>query len=369
LIALLAGAFYYPRLKQKWQAPLGPGLELPTHTPTQPPTSSPTQPTATTASLVEAGSPTETSIPTTRPDTPTPTPQPLCGGPEVMTLLAIGADSDADYLYGLSDVIRIVRVDFVTPKVTMLSMPRDLWVELPEGIGKPGSDPIAHSKLNQSYFYGSPGMGYYDGPGAGPGLLARTLDLNFGLRADHYGAVNMITFERIVDAVGGIDVYLPTDVDGSADSFRRENMGYFYAGNNHFTGDEALRFSRIRKGIGDFNRADNQTLVLCALQKKLLDPGVLPRIPKIIASFQDAVSTDLSLEQMSQLACLLPQIQRENLIFTSMPEEIFTSSKMFSPQMNNETFVLKADPAVIRDYISQFMAGTWPTQPDEPSCP
>jgi anionic cell wall polymer biosynthesis LytR-Cps2A-Psr (LCP) family protein len=146
-------------------------------------------------------------------------------------------------------------------------------------------------------------------------------------------------------------------------------MGYFYAGNNHFNGDEALRFSRIRKGIGDFNRADNQTLVLCALRKKLLDPSVLPKIPKIIAAFKDAVVTDLSLEQMSQLACLLPKIESENLLFTSLPEEMFTSTKIYSPQMNNETFVLEADPSLVREYIRQFMAGTWPTQPEEPSCP
>jgi LCP family protein required for cell wall assembly len=369
---LVAGFIALPKAQQRWSAPMGPALDLPTYTPT----SQPPRATDTTAALANRSSASETPQEQKQPTrtrqasatiSPTATPAPLCGGPPVLYVLGVGVDTEDDtYTYGLGDAIRVARVDFVTPKVTVLSLPRDLWVEIP---GISDHYGITHGKLNQSFLYGGPGMGYYDGPGAGPGLMARAIDQNFGLRVDHYGAVNMITFERIVDAVGGIDVYLPTDVDGSADSFRRENMGYFYAGNNHFTGDEALRFSRIRKGIGDFNRADNQTLVLCALQKKLLDPGVLPRIPKIIASFQDAVSTDLSLEQMSQLACLLPQIQRENLIFTSMPEEIFTSSKMFSPQMNNETFVLKADPAVIRDYISQFMAGTWPTQPDEPSCP
>jgi LCP family protein required for cell wall assembly len=166
-------------------------------------------------------------------------------------------------------VIRIVRVDFVTPKITVLAMPRDLWVEIPD-ISHFYN--ITHGKLNQAYLYGGPGMGYYDGPGGGPGLLARTLDLNFGLRVDHYGAVNMFTFVKIVDAVGGLDIYLPTDVDGTPIDDKTEDMGYFTAGQHHFTGSEALRFARIRKRYNDFTRMDNQNMVLCALKDKVGQP-------------------------------------------------------------------------------------------------
>lgn len=373
-VVLLAGlvttGIAYPSLKQKWEAPLGPGLDLPTRTSTTAPSNTPTE-----TQVVEqernlaSDLPTQTVEPTTPPATLTPTPQPLCGGPPVMFILAIGADSDAQYLYGLSDVIRIARVDFVTPKVTMLSMPRDLWVELPDGIGKPGADPIANSKLNQAYFYGSPGMGYYDGPGAGPGLLARTLDLNFGLRPDNYVSVNMITFAKIIDAIGGIDLYLPNDVDGRPIDEKTEDMGYFYAGQQHFNGDKALRFSRIRKKYNDFTRMDNQNMVMCAVREKLTSPSVLPKIPKIIASFQDSVLMDLSPEQISQLVCLLPKLKSENLIFTGLPDEIMEPGRVFSPIQKNEVFIMKADFDVIREYTSQFIAGTWPSQPDEPTCP
>jgi LCP family protein required for cell wall assembly len=385
LLAILAGGLlivlattaviFYPQLKQKWQTPLGPGLELPTYTPTSlliEKTISTLTETFTPEVRVEAdpqNTPEATATLSPPTATSTATPQPLCGGPEVMTILAVGADSDADYLYGLSDVIRIVRVDFVTPKVTMLSMPRDLWVELPEGIGKKGADPIAHSKLNQAYFYGSPGMGYYDGPGASPGLLARTLDLNFGLRADHYGAVNMITFVKIIDAIGGIDIYLPTDVDGRPIDENTEDMGYFYAGQRHFNGDQALRFSRIRKKYNDFTRMDNQNMVMCSVREKLLRPQVLPKIPQIVAAFQDSVLTDLSPEQIGQLVCLLPKLKSENLIFTGLPEEIMKATKIYSPIQKSEVSIMEADFDVIRDYASQFMAGTWPTEPDEPTCP
>jgi len=282
-----------------------------------------------------------------------------------MTVLAIGADSD-DYDYGLADVIRIARVDFVTPKVSVLSMPRDLWVEIPDIADHYN---ITHGKLNQAYFYGGPGMGYYTGPSGGPGLLARTLDLNFGLRVDHYGAVNMQTFVKIVNAVGGIDIYLPTDVDGRPIDERTEDMGYFTAGQKHFTGDQALRFSRIRKKYNDFTRMDHQNMVICALKSKLTSPSVLPKIPKIIAAFQGSVLTDLSLEQISQMACLLPHLKRENLLFTSLPDEILSPSRVYSPQQKTTTFVMDADFNVIRDYIQEFMDGTWPSEPDQPTCP
>lgn len=361
---LIAAAVMYPALKARWSAPLGPGLELPTYTPTL------ILPSATLASTQqslaqEATQPTALE-PTQFPSTPTAAPQPLCGGPPVMYLLGIGADSGIDYNYGLADVIRVARVDFITPKVTMLSMPRDLWVEIPD-IENPYE--IDHGKLNQAYFYGGPGMGYYKGPGAGPGLLARTLDLNFGLRADHYGAVNMQTFVKIVDAVGGIDLYLPTDVDGRPIDDHTEDMGYFTAGQKHFTGEQALRFARIRKKYNDFTRMDHQNMVLCALKEKITSPAVLPKIPQIIAAFQGQVLTDLSPEQIGQLACLAPQLKRENLIFTSLPEEILSPGRVYSPQQKATTFIMEADFDVIRDYVSQFMAGTWPSEPDEPTCP
>jgi len=368
VILLISGAALYPQIQKQWTAPLGPALELPTYTPepVTPTALAQVLPTQTRAAADVSVSSPATSLPqASATPAPTATRQPLCGGPPTMVVLGIGADSGVDYRYGLADVMRVARVDFVNAKVSVLSLPRDLWVEIP-GIEDHN---ITHGKLNQAYFYGGSGMGYYDGPGEGPGLLARTLDHNFGLRVDHYGAVNMQTFVMIVDAVGGIDLYLPYDVDGSPVDDRTIDLGYFTAGQHHFTGEEALRFARIRKRYNDFTRQDHQTMVICALKEKVTSPSVLPKIPQIIAAFQGSVLTDLSPEQISQLACLLPHIKRENLIFTSLPEEILKPARVYNPVLKNNTFVLDADFDVIRDYVDQFLAGTWPTEPDEPSCP
>ncbi|HEX2979496.1 MAG TPA: LCP family protein [Anaerolineaceae bacterium] len=351
-------------LKQNWNKPLGEGLGMPTLAPTETLIIPTAAPTSEIDSLALGGTPEAT---VTAEPTLTPTPEPLCGGPATMMLLGIGADNRSDnYLYGLSDVMRIARVDFVTPKVTMLSIPRDLWVEIPDIADHYGID---HGKLNQAYLYGGPGMGYYDGPGGGPGLLARTLDLNFGLRVEHYGAVNMQTFVKIIDAVGGIDVYLERDVDGRPVDEKTDDMGYFTAGQHHLSGAEALRLSRIRKKYSDLARGDNQTLVLCALKEKVTSAAVLPKIPQIIAAFEGSVQTDLTPAQISQLACLVPKLSRENLIFTSLPKDILKPGTVYDPYMKDNTFVFDVDFDEIRSYVDQFVAGAWPTQPEEPSCP
>lgn len=368
LLALLGVVVVYGiPLIQNWNTPLAAGLELETPTASAIPSLTATEPlTATEAS--STGLQAATTLPqiteTSTPQ-PTATPEPLCGGPEVMTVLALGVDID-NYTYGLADVIRIVRVDFITPKVTVLSLPRDLWVEIP---GIADHYDITHGKLNQSYFYGTEAMGYYDGPGGGPGLMARTLAQNFDLYVDHYGTVNMFTFTKMVDAVGGIDIYLPEAVDGRPIDDKTEDMGYFTAGHHHFTGEMALRFSRIRKIDSAFARTDRQTQVICALREKILTPAVLPNLPQLIASFEDSIITDLSPAQLGQLACLAPQISRENLLFASIPQEMLTPTRAYNELAEDTTYVLAADFDVIRGYIDRFEAGIWPDKPKEPTCP
>lgn len=274
-----------------------------------------------------------------------------------MTLLTVGTDSRSDsYLYGLADVIRIVRVDFVHAKVTILEFPRDLWVEIPDIADDiNGQD---HEKLNQAYLYGNPGFGYYDGPGEGPGLLARTLALNFGMNVDRYVAVNMRTFEKIVDAIGGITVDLPNGVDGRTAKDRSARL-VFPPGRQILNGEEALTLARIRNE-GVFERANHQNTVLCALQEKLTRPSVVTRIPALINSFKDSYQTDLTPEQLAQLACIGTKMSGDDITFVSFPQELFEGMRVFDPVFDGRVFVWDVDYNVLRDYVARFSAGTWP---------
>jgi len=341
LLFAIGGAYLFRLYRQ----PLGEGLELPTATQMHPTlTSFPVGD--------EAGI--NASTPTLQ-ATATSTPQPLCGGPSVMNILAIGSDSRGDhYLYGLADIIRLVRVDFVNARVTILEVPRDLWVDIPDISDHYN---ITQGKMNQAYLYGNKGFGYYDGPGEGPGLLARTLNLNLGATPDHYLAVNMVTFENIVDAVDGIDVYLPYDISVRS----KDNPRGFAirAGQHHVDGETALWIARIRQ-YNVFTRAENQNIVMCALRKKILSPAIVPAIPELISTFQRNVQTDLSPEQINQLACLATQMSGQNVVFASFPIELFESKKQFDPQLNDTNSILDADKNVLRDYIQRFQSGLWP---------
>ncbi|HEY5984496.1 MAG TPA: LCP family protein [Anaerolineales bacterium] len=281
------------------------------------------------------------------------TPAPRCGGPTSLSILLIGSDTrSTGYTWGLADVIRVARIDFATPRLTVLDFPRDLWVEIPEiADNLNGQD---HEKLNQAYLYGNPGdgFGYWDDPSAGPGLLARTLDLNFGVKTDHYLAVNMQTFVRVVDAVGGIDVVLEHRVAGSDDI-------HLQAGRHHLSGSQALAVARDRsKGV--FSRDDNQNLVLCALQKKLTSPSVLPKVPQLIQSFQGSVQTDLDPRIVGQLACLAGQMPAANITLYSFPESIFGETRIYDPVFKKSVFIWDVDTLVLRNYVAQFQRGGWP---------
>ena len=289
---------------------------------------------------------------------PTNTPAPLCGGPAIMNIVVIGADARVDsYTYGLGDAIRLVRVDFVTPKVSVLEFPRDLWVEIPHiADNLDGQD---HEKLNQAYLYGQPGFGYWDDPSAGPGLLSLTLNKNFGVQADHYVAINMRTFVHVVNAVGGIDINVP---DKSA-SF----LFNLPVGENHLNGDEALKVARNRRN-GTFGRADNQNIVLCALRKKLTNPKVVTQIPDLIRSFQDNIQTDFTPEQLGQLACLGTQMPPQNILFATFPQELFKLTRVLDPVFGKKVSVWDVDFDILSSYVARFQEGSWPeSNPDAAS--
>jgi LCP family protein required for cell wall assembly len=344
-IVLFMFTFGGMQLYRFYRQPLGPSLELP----------GATQMRSTRISLpaeeeVVVNGSTEQPLATV-----TSTPEPLCGGPSTMNILAVGSDARGDhYLYGLADVIRLVRVDFVNAQVGILEVPRDLWVDIP---GISDHYGITQGKLNQAYLYGNKGLGYYDGPSEGPGLLARTLELNFGARPDHYLAVNMITFENIVDAVDGIDVFLPNEI-----SVRSKDNPKGFAippGQHHIDGETALWIARIRE-YHTFGRAENQNIVMCALRKKILSPAIVPAIPELGTTFQRYVQTDFSPEQINQLACLANRMNGSDVTFASFPIEIFSNAKKFDPQLKDTTSILEADNIVLRDYIDRFQQGTWP---------
>jgi LCP family protein required for cell wall assembly len=267
--------------------------------------------------------------PTQAPDAPptlTPTPAPAsgfplnCAGSGTLTLLALGLDTRPnDAGTGRADLIRVVRVDFDSRRVSSLMIPRDLWVSIP-GLDEYGEKleevygeveaegwddnglPGPFGRINTAYFFGE----VEDGPGGGMVILKRTLQQNFGLSVDHYLIADMQTVVKMVDLIGGVDVVEP------------EGVGDFPAGTNHLSGERLLLYIRVREGASDWERSERHNRLAFALSEKLRQPQTLLHLPGLLETFRGEVVTDLNGEQLAALACLATEIELEDVVFENI---------------------------------------------------
>jgi anionic cell wall polymer biosynthesis LytR-Cps2A-Psr (LCP) family protein len=134
----------------------------------------------------------------------------------------------------------------------------------------------------------------------------------------------------------------------------------FPEGPQHLNGEQALTLARIRN-VSVFERAEHQNLVMCALRKKIERPEVILRLPAIINSFMKNIQTDLTPEQISQLACLGTQMPRSNIVFASFPRQLFKSTEVYDSVLEQNVFIWDVNFDALRAYVSKFQAGTWPS--------
>jgi len=274
----------------------------------------------------------------------TPSSPPVCGKDNEWIVLAVGIDyRGQDYLYGLGDVIRVVRIDFTKPQVNTVSIPRNLLVSPP-----PRLDVTGDMLLNQAYLFGTEGMGHYSGSGYGAGSLAETIYYSFGVRSDQYVVVDFRAFVQFIDLIGGIEVDLPTYVDNKPDS-------YFPAGKQTLNGTQALELARIRRKYSDVTRITNQTIVLQGVFNRLKNPAVIAKLPQIYDTMIDSVLTDLSPEKISTLLCLLEKIDSSSLVFYDPPTELLTQDAVFVSNMNQEMIIYHWD----QEYIDWLHRSIW----------
>jgi len=364
LIIALVGLSLSMAVFYKGNKPLVPSLDMPTlkSTPTLGSSIATAPPASITKTSISNAAVTLTqetglAILQTTQLSPTATSHPLCNGPATMSLLVIGSDQrGASYLYGLADSIYVIYIDFTIPKMMILDFPRDLWVEIP---GISDHHGITHGKINQAYLFGNPGMGYYDGSGEGPGLLALTLDHNFGLRVDHYLAIDMQTFVKLIDAVGGVDVRLeaPADLNNGFDT--PDPTLILSEGIHHLDGELALIMATNRVP-STFQRIRYQRIILYALRDKLLSPGMISKIPGLVVRFISSIRTDLNLFDINNLICIAKAVPKENIQADSFPQEMFKSNVTYDQYRNVSTLIYEADFNQIRAIVKDFMNGIWP---------
>ena len=195
-----------------------------------------------------------------------------------------------------TDVIMIAAIRPQARVVGLFSIPRDLWVSIPD---------YGEDRINVVDCLGE----RTTGKGGGPRLLAATLERNLGIPVRGYVRIDFQGLERIVDAVGGIDI----DVDRAYDQWLDLGTpGYWHLqltpGPQHMDGRTALGYARYRLQTSDLDRCRREQQILLALRASALRPSTLPRLPQLLEALADAVDTDLTLRQALALVGLARQI-------------------------------------------------------------
>ena len=194
-------------------------------------------------------------------------------------VLVMGSDARPDELKrgeaGRTDTLLLVVADRATPRLALLSVPRDLWVAIP-GHGE--------ERINAAFELG------------GGQTAKQTVGNALGQRVDRYVLIGLQGVRDVVDAVGGVDVTVPVAIHD--ETYPTDDYGYqtvdIPAGRQHMDGDTALKYARTRHQDNDFARTARQQQVVGAIRSAMLSPANWPRIPSVLVTVLGAIKTDVS---------------------------------------------------------------------------
>ncbi|MCX8025075.1 MAG: LCP family protein [Thermanaerothrix sp.] len=233
-----------------------------------------------------------------------PAPEPWDGKSRV-TVLVMGLDY-RDWEAGetpRTDTMMLLTLDPLTRTAGILSIPRDMWVNIP------GFD---YGKINTAYFLGET----YKLPGGGPGLAVETVRQFLGVPINYYAQIDFYAFERFIDEIGGVKLRIQEPITlyptGNRPKVHLE-PGVYSVG-----GDLALAYARNRYTEGgDFDRARRQQEVILAIRDRILQYDQIPKLvakaPILYNELSAGIRTNMTLQEAIQLAWLAVQIPAENI--------------------------------------------------------
>jgi len=229
---------------------------------------------------------------------------------ERVNILLLGVDQRPDEEGPWrSDTMIVVTVDPRSMTAGALSIPRDLYVEIP-GYGE--------QRVNMAHFLGDA----YDYPGGGPALVMKTIEYNLGMPVHYYIRINFQGFREVINYLGGVTI----DVEEEIWDYRYPDGQYGYttvhipAGTQQMDGRTALTYARTRHSGTDFDRLRRQQQVLMAIRQKALRLDLIPKIPALANTMGQMVSTNLQLGEVMTLAQIASQIDAEDIRFGVIDE-------------------------------------------------
>ncbi len=286
---------------------------------------------------------------------------PVLNNQERINILLLGIDQRPGQKgYYRTDTMIVVTIDPKTGDVGMLSLPRDLYVDIPDfpNYGK--------RKINTAHVIGD--LEKY--PGGGPALAKKTVAEFLGQPIHYYVRVNFQGFREILELVGCIDIEVPRDINDP--KFPDDNYGYdpFYikAGRYCMDAETALKYARTRHADSDFGRMRRQQQVLIALKDKVLSTGQLPNLianlPTLLSALSDSLQTDMPLGQMLSLAN-----QARKWDVSQVRQFVIDRSMVRSDRNERGEYVLIPDMEAIRPGVQAFfnpqITATPTPSPDE----
>ncbi len=202
-----------------------------------------------------------------------------------------------------TDTMILLTVDPLSKTAGMLSIPRDMWVNIP-GSG--------YAKINTAYFIGAS----QKLPGGGPGLAMETVEDFIGVPIQYYAQIDFYAFERFIDSMGGLDMHIREPI--KVDPLGPGNTVTLEPGVQTLSGAVALAYARQRYTEGgDFDRSKRQQEVIMAIRDQVMNFNMLPTLvanaPQLYSELQAGIHTNLDLQQVIQLAYLAQQIDPKNI--------------------------------------------------------
>lgn len=272
-------------------------------------------------------------------------------GNERVTILLMGLDYH-DWRAGQgpprTDSMMLMTIDPITESAGMMSIPRDLWVEIPG---------YSHGRINTAYFLGDKDRL----PGGGPELAVKTVEKFLGVPIQYYVQIDFYAFIDMIDHLGGVEVDVPESirVDPIA-LIDGQNSLILEPGIHQLNGELTLAYARARESEGaDFDRAARQQQVALAIRNKILSLNMIPTLvakaPALYNELAEGIKTNLSLEQMVALGLLAMQIEPGNIARGVIaPPEMVTFERVIYG--GEEADVLKPVPDKIRELRDQIFA-------------
>lgn len=229
-------------------------------------------------------------------DVPTAVPSLDRRGYDMVNIALLGNDSEiTGEAIARTDTMIILSINRSTGTVSMLSLPRDLYVYIPGWTTQ---------RLNLAYLRGE-SVGWTDG---GFGLLRQTLFYNFGINVHYYAMVNLSGFTALVDAVGGVNLTVDCAIEDlplvgtqlPAAAVRVNEDGYHVlpVGRYFMSGAEALWYARSRYNSIEFDRGRRQQQIIRAVWRQARDNGLLTNLPQLYNEGIQYVDTNLAFEDI-----------------------------------------------------------------------